>query len=175
MKNDLLNNPIHNHLGDLSPCDPNLTFNVMDKWLKEAKEKHLPIKTVKYNKHKHKKNKWITYGLIKSIKSRDALYAEMKKKTPGDPEHAIIKSRLGTFNSILKKQIRHCKIEYYFNQFEKYKTDIKKTWKLISEIICKSNRKNYFDQDFLIDGKLVSNMEEIANKFHEFLFTDYRQ
>ena len=47
----------------------------------------------------------------------------------------------GVFNSILKKAIREAKISYYNMMFEKYKYDIKNTWKTISEVLSKAKRK----------------------------------
>ena len=49
--------------------------------------------------------------------------------------HPILKHKLGVFNSILKKAIREAKISYYNMMFEKYKYDIKNTWKMISEVL----------------------------------------
>ena len=47
--------------------------------INDAKEKHLPNKTVKFNKKKHKKSKWMTYGILKSINTKDTLYKKLVK------------------------------------------------------------------------------------------------
>ena len=106
--------------------------------------------------------------MIVSIKNRDTLYSKMKQQPPNSIEYFALRNRLSKFNAILKKLIRQCKLDYYSKMFDEYKSDIKKTWRTISEIICKNTRKDYFGQDFLIDGKLVSNLQLIANKFNEF-------
>ena len=36
--------------------DPNHNYNIIEKKLTEAKQKHLQCKKVKFNKHKHKKS-----------------------------------------------------------------------------------------------------------------------
>ena len=36
--------------------NPNLTYNIIDKQIADAREKFLPVKTVRFNKHKHTKN-----------------------------------------------------------------------------------------------------------------------
>jgi hypothetical protein len=45
---------------------------------------------------------------------------------------------------------------------------MRKTWQNISNIISKSNRQNYFNQEFVINGKLCKNLNIIAHKFNEF-------
>ena len=39
-----------------------------------AKNKHLPKKSVRYQKRKHKKSKWLTTGILNSINTKDGLY-----------------------------------------------------------------------------------------------------
>ena len=46
-----------------------------------------------------------------------------------DPQYSGRKQNLSVYNAILKKTIRECKIKYYHAMFNKYKYDIKNTWK----------------------------------------------
>ena len=119
---DLTDNQIFNQLGQHLSTDPNINYDAFHKWLQNSKETHLPLKTVKFNKYRHKKSKWITNSLLRSIKFRDSLYAKTKQQIPGSLEHERLKTKLSTFNSILKKLIRQCKKDYHFAQFEKYKS-----------------------------------------------------
>ena len=48
--------------------DPNDNYEIIDNVIRNAKERHLPYKYVKFNKYKHKNSKWITKGIMKSIK-----------------------------------------------------------------------------------------------------------
>ena len=36
--------------------NPNLTYDIIDKQIADAREKFMPVKTVRFNKHKHTKN-----------------------------------------------------------------------------------------------------------------------
>ena len=81
----------------------------------------MPCKLIKFNKHKHKKSKWITQGLLKSIRSRDKLYARLK--------------RFRTYNIILKRCIRTAKTLYFEITFQKFKYDIRNTWKTLNDIL----------------------------------------
>jgi len=108
----------------------------------QLKDKHLPIKYVKFNRHKHKKAKWITKGLIKSIKYRDRLYRDLHTTLSTSDAFQRKKTNLATYNGILKKAIRNAKLNYYNSQFNQNKNNMKSTWKLISEIICKQNKSD---------------------------------
>jgi hypothetical protein len=168
MITELNTNRIYDHLDKNISADPNKNYEIFHQHITIAKEKHMPTILVKFNKYRHKKNKWITFAIIRSIKYRDSLYAKIKLTPPDSIENIELTQKHRTYNSILKKLIRKCKSDYYFNKFDKYKGDIKKTWLTISELICKNNRKNYFDQNFLVGGKLISNIQHLADKFNEF-------
>ena len=84
-------------------ADPTINLNILNDMISKAKNKHLPYRTVKFNKHKHKNSNWITKGY------RDKLYLQLKR-TPVDSEHHnIIKLNLKTYQSILKRLIRYAK------------------------------------------------------------------
>ena len=74
IKNDLMMNNIHGHLDQSPSADVNSNDDIMFNEIHSVVEKHIPSKSVKFNKYKHKKSKWITHGVIKSIKDSDQLY-----------------------------------------------------------------------------------------------------
>ena len=71
------------------------------------------------------RNPWITKELISDIKIRDALY-KLKKMSP-TPEKKIYKMYK---NTNLSKQ-RKAERDYYHEQFEINKNDLKNSWKII--------------------------------------------
>ena len=90
-------------------ADPTINLHILNDMIHKAKNKHLPYRTVKFNKHKHKNSNWITKGIVRSIKCRDKLYLQLKR-TPVDYErHNILKLNLKTYQSILKRLIRDAK------------------------------------------------------------------
>ena len=97
-------------------CDPNINYNTIHNFLNETLNKHMPIKSVKYNKYKHKKSEWMTDGILISIKYRDRLYKKMKMAST-EREHEHVSINFKTYNNILKKTIREAKYVYYHNQF----------------------------------------------------------
>ena len=134
----------------------------------EMKKKHLPYKFEKFHKHKHKNNKWISFGIIRSIKTRDEMYLKFKRCNQQNVEYDALKNNLHVFNRILKKAIREAKIQYYDKLFEQHRSDIKKTWQTISDIICKSNTKRKTLDKIIVDSKVIKDKGEICDKFNDF-------
>ena len=132
----------------------------------ELKDKNMPTELVKFNKKKHKKQIWMTTGILKSIVYRDKLLMNHRKLETNTEEFENSKRNLKTFNTILRKNIREAKAKFYFETFEKYKDDIKNTWKNINGLISKSNRKDI--RQLLVNGKKVEDKQQIANEFNTF-------
>lgn len=148
--------------------DPNINYNILHDIIQKAKESHLPERTVRFDKHKHKKTKWISMSLIKSIKFRDKLYKKFKKTKINSPEYQTLKTNLNTFNTIMKRTIRAAKKSYYESLFNKYKNDMKGTWKTINEILNRTKRKNKFPKIFRDGNELVTGKLAIVNHFNSF-------
>ena len=148
--------------------DPNTTFNVLLQFLSEAKDKHFPEKTVRFNKYKHKVNKWITAGILHSIQYRDNLYKKLKLLCPESIQYQREKLNLKAYNNILSRSIRIAKKDYFINEFEKYKNDIRKTWDTLKSILNKPKVKSKFPSFFLINGKQETDMRQIANHFNNY-------
>ena len=53
-----------------------------------------------------------------------------------------LKQNLKSYNSIKKKNIRQAKIDYYADQFNQSKSNIRHTWSVVKEILnkCKNKR-----------------------------------
>ena len=51
-------------LGIIHHTDPNETYNKLEHIIQSSKDKHLPLKTVKFNRYKHKISPWITNEIL---------------------------------------------------------------------------------------------------------------
>ena len=91
-----------------------------------------------------------------------------KQCAPNSIEYSTHKHNLGVFNGILKIIIREAKILHYDKLFHKYRSDMKMTWKTISEVVCKSNRKRLELEKIIVDAKTITNKIEICNEFNKF-------
>ena len=87
--------------------DIDVKYDILHDTLTNAINKHIPVKTAKFDKHKHRKSHWITNGIIKSIRFRDNLYLKLKKTPIDSIEFRCSQQNLKTYNAILRKK---CKI-----------------------------------------------------------------
>ena len=99
LKNEISNLNLNNNL----MSDPNLSYEAFEDFAIRIKDKHMLMKTVRFDKHKHKMTKWVTTGIIKSIKLRDRLYKKLKSNPVNSQEYKSLKINLKTYNQILKK------------------------------------------------------------------------
>ena len=104
LKNGISNLNLNNNL----ISDPDLSYEAFVDFVIRIKDKHMPMKTGRFDKHKHKMTKWVTKvgdqsGIIKSIKYRDKLYKQLKSIAVNSQEYNTMKINLKTYNQILKK------------------------------------------------------------------------
>ena len=155
---DMLDTQLHT-----DPTENLTTLNIL---ISQAKDKHLPIKLVKFNKHKHKKSNWISIGIIRSITYRDKLYMRLKQVPIDSEMYTHLKTNLKTYQVILKILIRNAKKAYFQKKFDKYKGDIKNTWQTITEILNRTRSPQNLPDAFLIDNEMTGDPSIIADKFN---------
>ena len=148
--------------------NPNETYGVISSCISDCLDAHLPYKSVKFRKYRHKLNPWITQGILKSLKTRDSLYRDLKSICPNSPQYDVLKTNLKTYNNIITKTMRNAKFIYYKNMFDKHRQDYKKSWKLINSLISTARKKDDFSKLFLVNGATVTNESAIANHFNDF-------
>ena len=165
---DLMNSNIISQLDQDPYCDPNVNYDILHKHITDLKDKHLPFKLVKFNKYKHKGNKWITNGVLKSLKYKDRLYKQLRSTDKSSNLYPYLKQKFGLYNSLLKKLIRECKISYYHQQFHDNKSDIKKTWASINEILCKTRKTQGGIKSIISKGKHIDDPGQIVEHFNSF-------
>ena len=130
----------------------------------------LSYSLIKFNKYKHNKSKWITQGLLKSIRSRDKLYARLKRLQPNTIEHNTLLINLKTYNNILKRSIRTAKTLYFEITFQKFKYDIRNTWKTLNDILSRNKTKDPLPTKLRdnINAIDITNKSDIANTLNNF-------
>ena len=145
-------------MGKLNPDlnhNPNSNYDILEDIICSAKVKHLPIKTVKFNKHKHKRSPWMTNGVLRSINFRDNLYKKLKCTNQDTLEYLNLKQNLKAYNKILDKNIRELKQNFYQGQFTAYKGDTKKTWDVIRSILNLKKNKRDFPLFFKVNNTKI--------------------
>jgi len=148
--------------------NPNTNYDILNQILMKGITECFPIKIVRFNKHKHRKCPWITQGILISMKYRDSLYKQLKSTPVHESQYWIKKENLRVYCRILKKSIRHAKLKYYSQCFQKFKNDARNTWITIKSIINKMGDKKEIPNHIMINGKKVCDKITIANQFNQF-------
>ena len=148
--------------------DPNVNYDLFEYMLTRLHNTHFPTKTVRHNKYKHKKSTWITAGIIRSIKRKHKLYRKLKQTPRNIPAYQTIADNLRVYQFNLKKIIVEAKRLHYALLFDEFKSDARKTWDTIRQIIDNNRNKFEFPKCFHINRLRVTNNKDIANKFNEF-------
>ena len=99
----------------------------------------------------------MTEHILRSITFRDGLYKQYLSKPLHSTEKVILQSNLRVFNKILKKDIREAKKSYYYNEFNKYKRDIKKTWDTIKSLRNKPKKKCVAPKQIKVNSHTIIN------------------
>ena len=148
--------------------DPSETYAVIETELNAKIEEFLPTKTVKFNKYKHKKTAWVTNGLLQSMRTRDNLYRRWKSRDQDSVDYLILKSRFEFYSEYTNKLIKQVKVAHYQKEFEKFKGDIKKTWKTINTILNRNRKVNNFPDHIICKSGKLENLQDIVNEFNDY-------
>ena len=95
------------------------------------------LKTIKIPMHKAWREPWITKGISNSMKHCTHLYKKSLKKDVSTESEIRYKN----YRNCLTKIKRKAKTDYYINRCYALKSNTKKLWQLINNIIRKSNDK----------------------------------
>ena len=88
--NEIENSLMNTHFPNAPTTVPNVTYNLLEKIILSAKEKHLkPVKT-KLNQYKHKNNPWISMVIINSIRFRDTIYKPRRLTNCDSPMYQML-------------------------------------------------------------------------------------
>jgi hypothetical protein len=168
MSNALVSEDIYSKLDHSQSANANENYEILHQHLTSIRNKYISYKRIRFNKYKHKASPWITNGIIKSLKYKDTLYRSLSGKAINTPDYLAAKQNLTVYRSILKKLIRDAKSRYYNNLFYKHKNDLQQTWRTISDVLCKANRKSCSIKKIVKNDKIYSDNQSIANLFNNF-------
>ena len=121
--------------------NPNIAHNKLHHILKTSASECFPMKKVKNTKYNTKHSPWITQALMKSVKTKDSMYNQLRWTNSNRPSYTIKEGKLKKYRSILNNLIRKTKREYYKAQFKKFSQDCKNTWKLLNEVAGRKAKK----------------------------------
>ena len=148
--------------------NPNETYTIFNQKVTTIRDKHMPIKTKKFNRKKHKIKNWITPAIMKSADKKNRLYAAFKKEKIGSTRRANKKQKFKDYECVLNQVIRRAKTDYYRDKFNSYVNNIKGTWNEIKKILNKNRKVSKYPKTFIHDGVEYSDPKSIANGFNSF-------
>lgn len=119
---------------------------------------------IKIKKKYLKKQKWMTQGLLKSSFRLNRLYKKCIGKTKLSKEYKNYIKFRNKYNTLKRK----AKKDYYNTKFAEFKNDIKKSWKLVNELIGKTNNKKEVIEKIQSNGKTIFEPNEISNTFNKY-------
>ena len=145
-------------------CHDNNVNNAYNKFIETFNsilDKYTPFK--KKNKSKTKsKLPWITKDLIKMINKKNRLYKQyMTKRT------SLNKTKYKTLNNKVNKLLRNAKKNYFSDQLEKEKKNIKNTWKILNNVLNKDHKKPC-NTEFNLNGQIINNPKETPDHLNDF-------
>ena len=119
-------------------------------------DKSFPVLTYKINyKNRHT---WMTEQLRSRIKQKNSLYLTVLKH-PGDIK---LKEQYKRQKNELNSDIKNTEINYYSNELELHKENLRKTWKIMKSIIGKDMTNSNQNRSFCINGKSTTNVSKIV-------------
>ena len=111
----------------------------------------------------------MTAGILRSIKFRDNLHKKFIKTDPNASEYSALNNNLRIYKTILRKNIRLAKANYYANRLEQYKSDMRRTWSTKNDILNKNRQQKLIPNYIVVNDKKIMSPVDIANQFNNFL------
>ena len=109
------------------------------------------------------KKPWLTEELKEMIKTKNKLYCKyIKSKTPHDQ---LIYSK---FKSRLRSILRRAERSHYDDLFSRHKTNLRKSWDIIKDVINKKQHNNNTHYTLEIDGNETSDPLLVSESFNNY-------
>ena len=148
----------------LHHSDVDIAFNQFQLKIEESMDKIAPYKYKTIPNHKIWKEPWITKGLSNSVNKCTQLYKKSLIKDA--PQQTYIKYK--AYRNCLTKIKHNAKVNYYIKKCYSLKSNVKKLWQLINNIIKKTNDKTTLIDYITVNGIKYYNPSEISNHFGKF-------
>ena len=132
--------------------------------LSRTVEKHAPVKQLSIKEIKQLSKPWITAGIRTSINVKNKLYKKYIKK-----RSSYYYDKFKFYRNKLNHLIKISKKKYYDTYFTSNRSNLKKKWKGIKEIIgFKHGNSNLPSKIITSENVELTNCESIANSFNKF-------
>ena len=96
------------------------------------------------------------------------MYVVWKTTPVTDVNYERSKLQFKGYEKLVLKEIETAKREYFGRVFAAYRSDIRKTWKIISETLSRNVKKSELSSKFIHEGREIEDPTEIANAFNKY-------
>ena len=124
-------------------ANPNDNYEIFITHFQLAKNKHLPMKSVRYQKRKHRRPNWMTTGILNSINTKDRLYKTLLKTDTSSNAYGVAKANFKRYREILRNSIKRAKMLYYKKTFNLYQNDVKKPGHLSKRLYNRKRNRSF--------------------------------
>ena len=120
-----------------------------------------PLKKVKMKQNQYPI--WMTKGLRNACKKKNLLYKKFLEKRTTTAQNKYKKYR-NKLTSILRQTEK----QFYHDQLNNHKDDIKNTWKIINTALNKQYKTHCIPNKFVHEGKEIIGNKNIANSINQY-------
>ena len=96
------------------------------------------------------------------------MYVDWKTTPITHPDYEQVKLKFKGYEKIVSKGIDKAKKDYFDRVFVAYKSDMKKTWQVISETLSRNKKSHEMPSVFNHEGHELADSVEIANAFNTY-------
>jgi len=136
-------------------------FTIFYNTYKTCFDQCFPLTKIKLG-YKNKKP-WLTEELKEMIKTKNKLYCRyIKSKTPHD------KLNYSKFKGQLRSVLRRAERSHYDDLFSRHKTNLRKSWNIIKDVINKKQHNNDKHYTLQLDGHETSDPFLVSESFNKY-------
>jgi exonuclease III len=147
--------------------DPSECLDNMMEIITKQHDISFPLETVKTNRENYRVQRFMIPSLMKSCNTRDRMKKLLIKNGVKQDSPAFTKYR--NYRNTLTMLIKTQKRKFYRDEFERHRTDIRKTMEILNEVTHKMNdKKSVLCHRFLVEGTWIENAQDNASGFNQF-------
>ena len=143
------------------------SFSIFYKSIEKLLDEMAPIKTLKSKEQKLQQRPWITGDILEEMHNRDNLYKLFKAEHNPQKKNEIWATYKKKRNKVLSL-IKNSKADYFKSFFEANKSDIKKKWQGIKNIININKKVSTLPDKLIYKKKIFERDSDIATSFNHF-------
>ena len=143
----------------INDTDPQSSFTAFHNTLSTIHNKAFPLKRIK--KGYINRKPWLSSAFKNSIRTKNVLFYKSKINPSLRTTYTTYRNRL---NSLLHKAER----EHIKQLLDNHKNNLARSWQIIKDVININRSNSTLPKEFLINNRLVSNNQLIADSFNEF-------